>query len=1507
MATDKPDSCPSNADNVFGPLIISSCRGGLDFTLLFEEAILSMIPAAAFLIGATFQGLYLIRQQKKTVPCSSERVLKYSKIVITLSLTALQLISLLSWSSSKNFPTQLSALAALLSLISFLALTVLSAIQHDRGVNPSTLISVYLLVSISCDMPQLRTLWMRHGYGLVFLVRTASLVLKTLSLGLESMNKSDYLKSAYQNLSPEALGGLISRSLFWWLNPILYHGYKNILEIEQLPPLDVKLSAVRLQADLVNFWSSWPKSGSHPLLFATLTCFRRPLLEVIPPRIFSIACKFLQPVLIRKAVSLMGEPESREKQVKGLVLIGLAAFLYIGIAVGTATYKHKIYRSLVTIRGGLIGLIYNATLSLDTFVARDTVAITLMTADVDRIMAGIEMLDVVWATPIEVTLAVLMLIQQVGWACLAPLFISMACTCATIYVGKLATNAQKTWLDSIQQRVSATAALLVNMKPIKMTGLIEPLAMDLQNRRINEIKVSKSYRKVDAAQQAIGNTSLVITPVVTFLAYVVQSHAANNGPLDSKTAFTSLSLIALLSYPIVYFVFAVPRFTGSIGCYDRIQAYVCDTAQDTRLTKFSSKDSHQPETNIEGPISDVVSEDETENIELESLLPKNDAHNQSEYSWPDNPNRQENSSKLPNPTDGTSLVQIEHMNFYYGDKTQVLRDITITITKGELVLLTGPVGSGKTSLLLALLGELNGRNGLEYRQSSLSIGFCAQEPWVPNFSIRDIIVGISSFNDLWFTQVVSICALDKDISCLPDKEHTVVGSNGASLSGGQKQRLCLARALYSRKELLFLDDVFSGLDVPTEQAIIHNVFGQNGFCKTYGITVALATHAVKYYQYFDRKFVLQLGGTISEEKSDKDIAFNSEDNTSVESDVLLDSLTTNNNVSMKPNQSQPTKSSEMRHGDLSLYVYYFKMMGWGITALIISSSATFVFCYKFPDIWLKWWTESESQSPGKHTKMYLFIYGILPIIAIPALMVFEWSLKIVAVPRTASKLHKTLLSTVVMAPYNFFVSIDPGNILNYFSEDLSIIDMQLTLALAKVIDGVFTVIAETILIAFASAWTTLLFPPLVGVLYILQKFYLRTSQQMRLLEIEGRAPLHSHFLETLQGLTTIRAFAWQYQWDERQRYLLDQSQKPLYIMYCIQRWLNLILDLIVASFGVVVMSLATQLPRSSTEGAIGVSLVNILTFSATLTYMIQAWAQLETSKGAVQRIRDFADRTASEHQLAENQRPPPGWISKGFVSFEGLSASYSMGSDPVLRDVTVRISAGQKVGICGRTGRQVQYNVYYNKSKLREHSGKSTMLLSILRLTEVLSGSISIDNFDLSRIPRDMIRKSITVIPQDPVIFHGSIRFNLDPEYKHSDESIRQILRRVGLQETAGADFEADMMQSTSAALSRGELQLFCLARALLQHGDSRLVVMDEISANVDTKTEEQIMQIVKETFTDATVIAVAHRLKTIRDSDLILVMDEGRLVEAGNTNNLLNDPNSRFTQLWNSMETTGS
>jgi ATP-binding cassette, subfamily C (CFTR/MRP), member 1 len=464
---------------------------------------------------------------------------------------------------------------------------------------------------------------------------------------------------------------------------------------------------------------------------------------------------------------------------------------------------------------------------------------------------------------------------------------------------------------------------------------------------------------------------------------------------------------------------------------------------------------------------------------------------------------------------------------------------------------------------------------------------------------------------------------------------------------------------------------------------------------------------------------------------------------------------------------------------------------------------------------------------------------------------------------------------------------------------MTLIDNDLPYAVTDFLLSLSTGIMSAVLMCVSARYFAATMPPVFLFMWMLQKFYLRTSRQMRILDLEAKSPLFSQFLESLSGLVTIRAFGWASRFEEQNLVLLDASQKPFYLLFCIQRWLGLALDLAVTVLGVILMVMIVKLRSDLGAGYVGLAVLNVITFSQSLSQIIRNWTELETSIGAIARVRQFVDTTANENRPEETQPLPESindngalsWPPRGAIEFRNVSASYNTNSGGnnklILRSLSISIRAGEKIGLCGRSG-----------------SGKSSLLATLFRMLEIEpASSIAIDGVDITKVPRQDLRAALNAIPQEPFITRGSVRTNADPLGTHTSEQIAEALHSVELwdlvQGKGGLDTTLD-----SNFFSHGQRQLFSLARALLR--GSKVIVLDEVTSNVDVVSDALMQRVIREKFSDCTILAVAHRLDTIMDFDRVALMHEGQVVELDSPQALMSR-DSAFKELYESLSSNSS
>lgn len=742
-------------------------------------------------------------------------------------------------------------------------------------------------------------------------------------------------------------------------------------------------------------------------------------------------------------------------------------------------------------------------------------------------------------------------------------------------------------------------------------------------------------------------------------------------------------------------------------------------------------------------------------------------------------------------------------------------------------MIIGPTGCGKSTLIKGLLGETPSSIGFVYSGTD-SIAFADQEPWTINSTIKAGVCGESPLDETFYQEVVDACALREDLGYLPKSDMTRVGSKGISLSGGQKSRLALARAVFARKELLILDDVFSGVDADTEEHIFRKLFSNSGLLRRLDTTTILVTHAVARLSYADEVVVLNKEGTIAEQGTYDDLKRTGayvagldvrfKERPEEPPEQSNESQRSTASVS-KAEETEDTHPLARKTGEWSTYRHYFAASGWKSTVSLGIWALIYIAAIKAPGLAIKYFTGPEVTTSSNRSFMTIVV--ITAAVSLSFLALIVWQLFLNMVPRASNGLHERILNTVLGASLSFFTRTDSGTTLNRFSQDLGLIDNELPSALIATVLKLALFLISGGLIAATAAYSLPTVPVVIFVLFAVQKLYLRTSRQLRHLDLEQKAPLYTHFQETLTGLASIRAFSWVEQFRAKNFDLLDRSQRPVYLLLCIQCWLGIVLDLLVAALATILMVIIVSLRHKINSGLVGLDLVNVMSFNTCLSDLIKMWTMTETSMGAIARVRDFVNDTESEAKPTEKLERPAEWPSSGSIEIRDFAASYSNTSDLVLQDIDLTIRPGEKLGICGRSG-----------------SGKSSLLASLYHLLEFRAGSITIDGLDAANLPRDMLRRSLNAIPQEPYwITTETVRFNLCPWSRpapdaavtdDADAPLISVLIKCQIWSTIEAKGGLDATMSPDF-LSHGQRQLFCLARSLLRK--SKVVALDEVSA----------------------------------------------------------------------------
>ncbi|CEJ57910.1 hypothetical protein PMG11_06587 [Penicillium brasilianum] len=1338
--------------------------------------------------------------------------------------------------------------AAAVQLCCSVSLGLSALVSHVWGIRSSSFAQLFLVAWTTTDIARIVLLTEEplnaDGHASYLGLASAIIAVKIVLLTVEELSRRSLLKDPYSKYPTEALSGIINRAFMFWLNPLMWRGVAGEpLSLSEMVDCEHEFKSEGLSATLNIIWEKHVTPKSKHNLFLTLAWqFRWLFIVPTPTRFAQAAFQFLQPFLIERTLAwYQNQGDGNEPRSVGGGLILAYGLVYLGVAISTAYSQYQIVRFITAIRGSLVSLIFRKSLELPK---SDMAPLTLMSTDVERIVQGMQYVHEVFVSFFTLGVALWLLERQLGVGAIAPIVVTVGSMLVIGAFGKKIGSAQKRWVESVEKRVGVTTQILTSMKSIKMSGLARYSGALMQSLREAELVISLSMRRFLTVGIGLSFATPALAPVVGYAVYIAVASHHGDTLLASK-AFQALAIFTLLSNPLGILIQTLPDVIGMLACFDRIGKFLQSEARSDNRRLIDS-----PSMSTE-------------------KMPFGDSRADSD-----------GRSSL---TLGSELITIVEGKFWREAESEpVLQDINLHIKSGTLTLVEGPSGSGKTTLLEALLRELPPPSSPIQVASGFDIqngiAYCSQQPWLRNDTVRGNIVGNMPYNEAWYRSVLYACALDGVIHKL---NPGLVGNGGTTLSGGQKQRIALARGVYSRRPLLLLDDSLAGLDHLSEQHIVDRLLGPMGLLRQLGTTVVFASQTAKHQSLTDQVISLRGDGRMLDRESPI-----SPDRDSCEEIVASNKPPNTGSIPLAQNpvafalearfETAATDPRDRRKGELDAYLYYFASLGRRKLSLSIGLVLSFVFFSNFPQIWLEWWTESNVDHPNNRLGYWIGVYALFGALAILSIILACWLMICNMVKDSAESLHLTLVQTVERAVVSVFSSTDPGLMINRFSQDMSLVDMELPMAFANTVITFMTCITQIIIIAVSSRYLGATIPFVLAVFIFTQRLYIRTSRQLRFLDIEAKGPLYTEFIELLNGLPVVRAFNMQDAFKRRLAAALDTSQKPFYLLFCVQRWLGLVLNLVNLGLALFLIGVTTA-TRGISGGFLGVALINLMNFGPSLADLVNVWSTLETSLAAVERVKFFAEETPTESTETPVQLEQE-WPRAGDIQFLDVSLRYSPDSDPAVNSLTLSIPAGTKLAICGQSG-----------------SGKSTLCMALLRMLDPVGGAILIDGQDISRVPHQTLRAALSVVPQEPAILEGSIRTNVDPDNIHSDEEVVSALKMAGLWGAVEERFSVED-NTCAAGLSGGQKQLLCLARALVK--ESRILVLDEATASVDHATDKMVHELVEKNLTNTTVISVMHRLDHMAVYDLVAVLDDGELVEVGSPERLFEDPASRLSRL---------
>ncbi|KAK1377127.1 ABC-type xenobiotic transporter [Heracleum sosnowskyi] len=824
-----------------------------------------------------------------------------------------------------------------------------------------------------------------------------------------------------------------------------------------------------------------------------------------------------------------------------------------------------------------------------------------------------------------------------------------------------------------------------------------------------------------------------------------------------------------------------------------------------------------------------------------------------------------------------------------------LENIDLNIKPGEKVAICGEVGSGKSTLLAAILGEVSSSKGTV--QIYGKVAYVSQTAWIQTGTLQENILFGSLMDQEKYQEVLKRCSLVQDLKILPYGDRTVIGERGVNLSGGQKQRVQLARALYRDADIYLLDDPFSAVDAHTATSLF-NEYVMGALSEK---TVLLVTHQVDFLPVFDI-VLLMSEGKILQADTYQQLLVHSPDFQNlliVKSDVTNPERRTSYSYRQRPaifNQEiqeidveeelkngpedQLIEKEQKETGDSGLkpYIQYLKQnKGFLYLSLSLIFHMLFIVGQLAQGVWLA----AELQNPAISFLILNVIYTGIGCVMSVCLLIRSYVVVVLGTKASESIFSKAIVS-IFRAPMSYFDSTPVGRILSRLSSDLSIVDLELALKLATSLGSAMNTCLSFAILAVLTWPILFLIIPTVYITIVLQKFYLASANELKRIDGTTKSSVASQLAESIAGAESIRAFKEEDRFISEHFLLIDANSIPYFHSFSANEWLILRLEglcAVIVSFSALGMTIMPL--EASKSGYVGMALAYALSINEFLIYAINMHCMLSNFIISVERLEQCMHIPSEAPEKIEQNQPPPNWPSAGRVVINNLKVKYRPNGPLVLRGISCIFEGGHKIGIVGRTG-----------------SGKTTLISALFRLVEPTDGKITIDDIDISKIGLHDIRSQLSIIPQDPTLFSGSVRYNIDPLFEHTDNEIWQVLEKCHLREAVQEKEEGlnSLVVQDGSNWSMGQRQLICLGRALLKR--RKILVLDEATASIDNATDTLIQKTIRTEFATCTVITVAHRIPTVIDCTMVLSMKNGEIVEYDEPNKLLNQEGSLFRKL---------
>ncbi|GAA5902469.1 hypothetical protein JCM6882_002761 [Rhodosporidiobolus microsporus] len=1106
----------------------------------------------------------------------------------------------------------------------------------------------------------------------------------------------------------------------------------------------------------------------------------------------------------------------------------------------------------------------------------------LVGTDVDTITSSLPSVLQLYGVVPKLVISLIGLYLILGWSAFVALGAIILFTPISRSVAGKYGAVQGEIMKATDKRITLVQELLNSIRILKMFGWEKSSMKRISDARSLELKRITKRAKVYAGMMFLSTGIPAVVTLSTFGSFVFLQKQT----LTASTAFTAMSLFGLLREAVISATFLLSAFMRARVSLDRISTFISDTEElDPRPRSFEQSNSLSRSRSRNTKDNKAAEDDAAIVIS---------AHSQFRFS---------------RYGCGGFTLSTASADGKKGSGTE------LRFPRGKTTLVAGDVGSGKSAMLLALLGEMHVKKGsIEVRvqedeetvdgkgarkeEGRVKLSYAAQSPWLQDTSIRENILFGEKWEEERYNQTVFACSLEDDLDALPQGDETRVGEKGLSLSGGQKQRVALARAVYARSQIVLLDDVLSALDTQMVSHVVENCL--NGPLLE-NRTVVLVTHFVKLcvqrLTNCDLLIELRDGKIKSAGSPSRHLGVGGSGFSRASSRDSLRSRSRNR--SRSPNlpeahvkhgssdEDEAKRDSSGEGTDISWTVYkqYARAMGgwkfWAPYAVVNIVAHVFMLAQGW---YIGHWVNAPDRDSHKAT--YFSLYAGIQVIASITLTAQYLSLIWGAI-QASRKLHQQLTSRIFAAPFRWWDRTPLGNVVNRFSKDTEILDTEQVENLQPVLDYSVQVAFVAIIISFILPIFLLPAATISVVFFGLGNLYIRNALAARKEVANSRSPLFSTLGDTTSGVVTIRAFGREEAFAARYKQQTDVYNKAQLYEEGLDRWLEQRSDAVgaVVSFVVGLLCLSSGL----NSGVTGFLISTGLEFTSRILYVVRAVNKNELSLNSVQRIIQYSTEVETEEPHSDKQEPPAHWPDSGAVEFDNFSARYAEDGEDVLHELSLKIEPGEKIGIVGPSG-----------------CGKSSLSLALLRFILTSNGSIKVDGRALSDTNLDAIRSRFTLVPQDPTLFSGTLRTNLDPNDEHDDSTLWNAIKRSGFVKADDADNGRITLDtpvgSGGSNLSQGQRQLIGLARALVR--GSKLIILDEATASLDNESDALVQRVIREEFEGATNLTVAHRLESVIDFDRILVLRAGRVVEFDQPVKLLDQEDGVFREM---VEATGS